>query len=277
MEAPINRVIPFSNVDGPGNRMSFFFQTCPFHCHFCHNPETIRACIHCGDCIDTCPVQALSLVNGKVVWDKQKCVQCDTCLKTCTHYSTPKITMMTVEECIAEIKKVRPFIRGITCSGGECMNHAGFMLELFKEAKKLGLGCLIDSNGFHDFSLYPELMEVADGVMLDVKAWDVDFHKKLTGRDNVMVLNNLKWLLEKNKLQEVRTVLLPNYPEQNELTVKEVAKILNYRSHYKIIKYRPFGVTDEGQAFCGEGILSDEEANRCIEIAKKYTDDVSTV
>lgn len=277
MEAPINRVIPFSNVDGPGNRMSFFFQTCPFQCHFCHNPETIRACIHCGDCVETCPVQALTIVNGKVVWNKALCVQCDTCLKTCTHYSTPKITMMSVEDCIAEIKKVKPFIRGITCSGGECMNHAGFMLELFKEAKKLGLSCLIDSNGFHDFSQYPELMEISDGVMLDVKAWDLDFHIDLTGKDNLMVIKNLKWLLDHNKLQEVRTVLLPNYPEQNELTVKEVAKVLNYRSHYKIIKYRPFGVTAEGQAYCGEGILSDEEANRCIEIAKQFTDDVSTV
>ena len=33
--APVNRIIPFSNVDGPGNRTAVFFQGCPFNCLFC--------------------------------------------------------------------------------------------------------------------------------------------------------------------------------------------------------------------------------------------------
>ena len=44
MKAPVNKIIPFSNVDGPGNRTSIFFQGCPFNCRFCHNPETIHLC-----------------------------------------------------------------------------------------------------------------------------------------------------------------------------------------------------------------------------------------
>lgn len=277
MRAPINRIIPFSNVDGPGNRMSFFFQSCPFHCAFCHNPETIHDCVHCGECVKTCPVGALTLEQGQVIWQKELCVQCDTCLKTCPNNASPKITMMSVEDCLNEIKKVQPFIRGITCSGGECMNHAEFMLALFKEVKKLGLSCLIDSNGYYDFEDYEELIAVSDGVMLDVKAWDADFHRQLTKQDNAVVLKNLSWLLNKNKLQEVRTVVLPNYPEQNRKTVEEVAKVLNHRSYYKIIRYRPFGVTEAGRHFCGEGILSEEEAQQCIELAQRYTDDVGTV
>jgi pyruvate formate lyase activating enzyme len=46
--APVNKIIPFSNVDGPGNRTSIFFQGCPFNCLFCHNPETIHLCVSCG-------------------------------------------------------------------------------------------------------------------------------------------------------------------------------------------------------------------------------------
>ena len=38
--APVNKIIPFSSVDGPGNRTAVFFQGCNWDCCYCHNPET---------------------------------------------------------------------------------------------------------------------------------------------------------------------------------------------------------------------------------------------
>lgn len=38
----INKIINFSCVDGPGNRLVVFFQGCNFNCLYCHNPETIE-------------------------------------------------------------------------------------------------------------------------------------------------------------------------------------------------------------------------------------------
>ncbi|PWX63734.1 glycine radical enzyme activase, partial [Clostridium perfringens] len=52
--ALINKIIPFSCVDGPGNRMVIFFQGCNFKCLYCHNPETINKCISCGKCVENC-------------------------------------------------------------------------------------------------------------------------------------------------------------------------------------------------------------------------------
>ena len=38
---PLHRIIPFSNVEGLGNRTSIFLQGCKLNCLYCHNPETI--------------------------------------------------------------------------------------------------------------------------------------------------------------------------------------------------------------------------------------------
>ena len=64
--APVNRIIPFSAVDGPGNRTAVFLQGCNIDCKYCHNPETRALCIHCGMCVQKCPTGALQLVEGKV-------------------------------------------------------------------------------------------------------------------------------------------------------------------------------------------------------------------
>ena len=269
LKAPVNRIIPFSNVDGPGNRMSIFFQSCPFRCLYCHNPETINMCINCGACVKTCPVNALKLENGKVIWDSKICVNCDTCIKTCKHLASPKITYMTSDEIISRIMEVRPFIRGITVSGGECMNQAPFLLELFSKLREKDptLSLLIDSNGFCDYRDYKELISLSDGVMLDVKAYDKEFHKFVCSVSNDMVLKNLSYLLEINKLEEVRTVILPGYEIENENTVLNVSKIIQDKCRYKLLKYRYFGVREEGVKTFGKTIASQDELVRLQKIA----------
>lgn len=41
------------------------------------------ACIKCGACIASCPVEAISMVNGKVTIDPAKCISCGTCAAVC--------------------------------------------------------------------------------------------------------------------------------------------------------------------------------------------------
>ena len=179
----VTKIIPFSSVDGPGNRTAIFLQGCNINCKYCHNPETRNHCVNCGLCVQVCPQKALSLENGKVSFDASACISCDTCIKTCPHGSTPKTRLMTAEEVMEIVRKQVPFIRGITVSGGECMLQPDFVAELFKLAKKENLGTLIDSNGTIDFREYPELLSVSDGVMLDIKAFFPEDHMNVTGAD----------------------------------------------------------------------------------------------
>ena len=59
-----------------------------------------------------------------------------------------------------------------------------FIVELFKLAKEQGLTTLADSNGSYDYTQDEELLQVCDGLMLDVKAFDPDAHIRLTGMNN---------------------------------------------------------------------------------------------
>jgi len=66
--------------DGPNIRTTIFFKGCPLGCHWCHNPEGIEKevriithpekCVGCGDCMDHCSQNAISLKKEKAVKEK---------------------------------------------------------------------------------------------------------------------------------------------------------------------------------------------------------------
>ena len=247
IKAPINKIIDQSFVDGPGNRTAVFFQGCNYHCAYCHNPETINLCMNCGLCVETCPVHALSLVDGKVVWNEDLCCKCDTCLKTCPHLSSPRVKWMTADEVFERIKRNAPFIKGISTSGGECTLYKPFLIELFGKVRSLGLTALIDSNGSMDFRNNQDLLDACDGVMLDVKSTDTEEYCSLIGGDGSGIMDKAIYLASLGKLTEVRTVCSPDF--SSEKTVDDVSRSLaEYQNkgdiHYRIISYRHYGVRE---------------------------------
>ncbi len=268
-KAPVNKIIPFSNVDGPGNRTSIFFQGCTFNCLFCHNPETIRLCDHCGECVAKCPAGALIATGeGRVEWDQTRCVQCDTCIKTCPHDASPKVVWMTVEEVMAQIRRASPYTCGVTVSGGECTLRNEFLIELFTEARKIDKTCLIDSNGSFDFEADSRVLDVCDGVMLDVKAVEPGWNDYLISYPRDRVLKNLDALLRMGKLFEARTVIFPGRDRENEETVRYTARRIGGRCPYKLIRYRPFGVRERYQKILGEFETDLEYAERFAALAR---------
>ena len=267
--APVNKIIPFSNVDGPGNRTAVFFQGCPFNCLFCHNPETIHLCRGCGACVKACPAGALTRAeDGSVCWDRAACVQCDTCIKLCPHDASPKIRWMTVEELLRELGRSMPYIEGITTSGGECTLQNEFLIELFAAVRKQGKTCLIDSNGSFDFARDPRVLEVSEGVMLDVKAVEQGWSDTLISHPRETVLKNLDYLLSVGKLYEVRTIIFPGRDRENAETVRYVAEHIQDGCYYKIIRYRPYGVRERYQKLLGEFETDKDYAERFAQLAR---------
>lgn len=241
-KAPVNRIIPFSTVDGPGSRTSVFVQKCNIACGYCHNPETQNMCRGCGRCVGKCPAGALAQNGASVLWDAAKCVSCDTCIAVCPYRASPKIRWMDAPAVMREVEKNIPFIRGITVSGGECALYPQFLLELFTLAKARGLTCLCDSNGTVRFSDFPGLMEVCDGVMLDVKSWSPEVFRALTGGDNAPVIANLANLSSRGKLEEVRVVVVDGRVDAEDV-IRGTAKAVDPRvTRLVLISFRANGV-----------------------------------
>ncbi len=262
----INRILPFSSVDGPGNRSVIFMQGCNFNCLYCHNPETINICNNCGVCIKSCKYESLSNKGKEVVWDIKNCKHCDMCLKSCPNDSNPKSIYMNVDEVYEQIYKVKSFISGITVSGGECTLQHEFLTNLFIKVKELGLTCYVDTNGSIPLEDKKEFVDTMDMGMIDLKSYDEDEHKMLTGMSNKNVIENIKYLASIDKLYEIRTVIVP-YVLNNEYNIDKISKLissLNPNIRYKIIRYRNHGVRKD---IINSYAPSDDMMNELYQIA----------
>lgn len=230
--------------------MAVFFQGCNMNCWYCHNPETIGTCVNCGACLDGCKSHALKYKDNQIVWEPSKCVECLLCEKSCPNQASPRVEEFDVVDLLLRIRKNRPFITGITCSGGECTLQKDFLIELFKTVKEengIHFSCLLDSNGsVLDFEQEKELLSVVDGVMLDIKEMDSLLHQNLTGLDNDLVIKNAIFLAKSKKLTEVRTVVTANNLNAKK-TIENISKyIVPYLEDqevlYRLIPFRNHGV-----------------------------------
>ena len=211
--ATVSKILTYSIVDGPGNWLVIFLQGCNFNCACCHNPHTIGDCNHCGECVPACHVAALSLVDGRIAYDPRACDHCDACLDVCPISANPMVCEYSVAQILELAREHRPFLTGLTVSGGEPTKQLGFVVELFRAIKSdkelAALSCFIDSNGHLGASGWENVLPVTDGVMLDIKSFNNATHQALTGMQNVTSLESARFLHAAGKLYELRFLLIP--------------------------------------------------------------------
>ncbi|API91855.1 MULTISPECIES: pyruvate formate-lyase-activating protein [Virgibacillus] len=158
-----------------------------------------------------------------------------------------------VDEIIADLQDYLPYIKnsgGLTVSGGEPLLQIDFLLELFKECKKLGVHTAIDTSAgcFRESPTFlrkvDELLSVTDLVLLDIKHLDNDLHKQLTGMPNAHILKFAKLLAEKNTPVWIRRVLIPgrtNDPEELAALNEFISNLGNVQK-VEVLPYHTMGV-----------------------------------
>ncbi|MEH7237835.1 pyruvate formate-lyase-activating protein [Bacillus sp. JJ1562] len=182
------------------------------------------------------------------------------CLLRCQFCHNPdtwKLNMgkeMSVSEIIDDIKTYLPFFQasggGVTVSGGEPLLQLDFLIELFKECKKLGIHTTIDSSGGcftrspHFIERLEELLTLTDLILLDIKEIDSVKHKELTGMSNEHILDFARYLSDKNVPVWVRHVLVPTISDNDEdlTNLSEFIKTLKNVKKIEILPYHKLGI-----------------------------------
>lgn len=176
-QALVADVIPFSWVDGPGNRFTLFLQGCNFDCKACHNPQTIP----------------LESVHARLATPESMLEEIKSAM--------PHISGVTVSggEATLQPRFVYELFAAIKA---DPVTHR--------------LTTFIDTNGSAETDVWDLLLPVTDGFMVDLKAFSDTLHIELTGRSNVAVLQAIRYLSRAGKLYETRLMLVPGVNDSDE-------------------------------------------------------------
>ena len=213
MGAPlIFNIQKYSIHDGEGIRTTVFFKGCPLSCRWCHNPESQRCqkelmyyasrCTGCGACVAACPEKAVAFdpQAHTVTTDRALCMACGACTDACVHSAREAAGReYELRELVRELEKDRMFYEqsggGITLSGGEALaQDMDYIEDLVRRLHGKGYSVDIDTCGHVPYEHIRRVLPYVDTFLYDIKLLDPEAHRRWTGVDNGLILENLKRL-----------------------------------------------------------------------------------
>ena len=246
----------FSIYDGPGIRTNVFFKGCNLRCKWCHNPESQRMendllfyhekCVGCGACAAVC--------------DKtftHDCTGCGKCADVCRH-GAREISGRTVsaDEIVQIILRDKRFYEtsggGVTLTGGEPLLQADFAQVLLEECRKSGIHTAVETAGNVPYTAFERILPYLDLILFDIKAFDDETHRKLTGVSNRLILDNANKLKESGVKIRFRTPVVPGY---NDVETEKIADFVS-GEEYELLAYHETGC-GKYKALGREYLLSD--------------------
>jgi pyruvate formate lyase activating enzyme len=156
------------------------------------------------------------------------------CMWRCVYCHNPDTWTMsngipvTIAKATEELRKYRHGLKvmsgGFTLSGGEPLMQHRFAVKLFTAAKQLGIHTALDTNGFYGDRLSDAELESIDLVLLDIKTWDPERHRYLTGMDVGPTLEFARRLAARRRPVWLRFVLVPGLTDD----LEDIGKIAEF-------------------------------------------------
>ncbi len=141
------------------------------------------------------------------------------CMWRCLYCHNPDTWNMknglpvSVERAAEELRKYRFGLNimsgGFTISGGEPLFQHKFVIKLLKAARAMGVHTAVETNGYLGGRLAEDDLDAINLVMLGIKTWGQERHRRLTGMEIDPVLNFARRLAERKMPIWVRFVLVP--------------------------------------------------------------------
>lgn len=135
---------------------------------------------------------------------------------------------VTLARAVKELRKYRHSLKimsgGFTLSGGEPLLQDRFAVKLLTAAKSIGIHTALDTNGALGSRLTNAELEQIDLVLLDIKGWDPERHRRLTGMDIGPVLDFARRLAYCRRPIWLRFVLVPGLTDRYE----DIAQIATF-------------------------------------------------
>jgi pyruvate formate lyase activating enzyme len=162
-----------------------------------------------GSTVDGPGVRVVAWTSG-CMW---RCVYCHN-PDTWTLTNGIPVTLARATE---ELRKYRHGLKmmagGFTLSGGEPLMQHRFAVKLLAAARGMGIHTALDTNGYYGDRLSDAELEMADLVLLDLKAWDPERHRRLTGVEIGPTHEFARRLAARGRPVWVRFVLVPGWTD----------------------------------------------------------------
>lgn len=158
-----------------------------------------------------------------------------------------------VAEIIEQLKSYKTFFDlsggGLTLSGGEPLLQSSFVKELFIEAGKLGIHRALDTAGYCKRGDLQEVLPHTDQVIFSLKVVDPEKHRRLTERENIDIIKNLRLTAESQVQLVVCYVLIPgiNDSPEDARDLADLVKSLNREVPVDVLAYSKLGSDKWGE------------------------------
>ena len=258
-EGTIFKIKRFSVHDGPGIRTSVFLKGCPLNCIWCHSPEGISSeitiwydrslCIHCGECVGSCPNKALELRTDPEPFiniDRNRCNSGGDCVIICPTGAIQYTgTRVLVSDVIAEIEKDKLFYRtsggGVTLTGGEPLYQPEFSMKILEYCRNMNINTAIETSLFCERNTINDIADLVDLFIIDIKIFDQAEHLRYTGKSNEIIKENFKYIANSGKPVIVRVPLVQGITdtEENKNAIKNFVDIIDSGIPIEYISYNP--------------------------------------